>query len=393
VAISKKIESFMTNASWIRKMFEDGIRMKKEVGAENVFDFSLGNPIMEPPQAFKNILKDAILEPDPGQHRYMPNAGYPEVRAKIAEYLNKQTNSDLEQDDIIMTCGAGGALNVALKSLLNPEEEVIVIAPYFPEYQFYVDNHGGKLVTVESTSTFDLDIANIEKAITPKTKAIILNSPNNPTGRIYSAELLKELGQLLAKKEKDTSQAITILSDEPYRKIVFDGTKVPAIFDAHPNTILITSHSKDLGLPGERIGYAAISPRHQDRNSLRAAMTFTNRTLGFVNAPALFQRTVALAQDISVPIADYQKLRDIFHQGLFQAGMECFLPGGAFYLFPKTPIEDDVAFVRALQKQHILAVPGSGFGRPGHIRLCFCVTQQEIENSLPGFEKTMAEYR
>jgi aspartate aminotransferase len=392
MAISKKIESFMTKASWIRKMFEEGVRMKQEVGADNVFDFSLGNPILEPPQPCQDTLRHLAQEPPAGLHRYMSNAGYPEVRARVAEYLSEDTGHALVADDVIMSCGAGGAMNVALKSLLNPGDGVVVVAPCFPEYRFYTDNHGGTFTVAESTEDFDLDLGDLDRVIGERTKALILNSPNNPTGRMYSAGRLKELGDLLSRKEKLAGGTITILSDEPYRKIVFDGGRTPPIFDGHPNTILITSHSKDLGLAGERIGFAAISPGHRDRAQLRDAMTFTNRTLGFVNAPALFQRVVAEHQATSVPVEEYQKLRDIFCRGLDAAGMQYIKPQGAFYLFPKTPSSDDLAFVRALQKQYILAVPGSGFGRSGHIRLSFCVTQKEIEGSLPGFKRAMEEF-
>ena len=393
MAVSKKINSFMTKASWIRKMFEEGIRMKREVGADKVFDFSLGNPIMEPPESCREALRELAHNPPAGMHRYMSNAGHPEVRARVAEYLSADTGADLEAEDVIMTCGAGGALNAALKALLDPGDQVVVIAPCFPEYRFYTDNHGGELVVAESAADFDLDLAELDRTVSRRTKALILNSPNNPTGRMYSAGRLKELGDLLAKKEKEAGGPITILSDEPYRKIVFDGAKTPPVFDAHPNTILITSHSKDLGLPGERIGFAAIGPGHSDRRPLRDAMTFTNRTLGFVNAPALFQRVVARNQAASVPVQEYQRLRDIFCDGLDRTGLQYLRPQGAFYLFPKTPSDDDLAFVRALQKHYILAVPGAGFGRGGHIRLSFCVTQREIEGALPGIKKAVEESR
>jgi len=391
MAISKKINSFMTKASWIRKMFEEGIRMKQEVGADKVFDFSLGNPIMEPPEPCQQSLCELTRSPPAGLHRYMSNAGHPEVRARVAEYIAADTGAALQAEDVIMSCGAGGALNVALKSLLDPGDQVVVVAPFFPEYRFYTDNHGGELVVAESAGDFDLDLEELDRVINPRTKALILNSPNNPTGRMYSAERLKELGDLLNRKEKEADQTITILSDDPYRKIVFDGAKAPPIFDAHPNTILITSHSKDLGLAGERIGFAAIGPGHRDRQPLRDALTFTNRTLGFVNAPSLFQHVVAQNQSVSVPVQEYQQLRDMFCDGLDRAGLDYIRPQGAFYLFPKTPGEDDLAFVRTLQKHYILAVPGSGFGRGGHIRLSFCVTKKEIEGALPGIKKAVEE--
>jgi len=390
MAVSEKIEKFMTSASWIRKMFEEGIRMKAEFGAENVYDFSLGNPIMEPPQEYLDVLKRLINDPPGGLHRYMPNAGHPEVRAEVAAYLVSEFGKPIEADDVIMTSGAGGALNVALKSLLDPGDEVIVVAPFFPEYRFYADNHGGKLVVVESSDDFMLDMNAMENAVSGRTKAVILNSPNNPSGVIYDAASLARLGELLKSRSESTGRPITILSDDPYRKIVYDGEKPPSIFDAYSNTILITSHSKDLGLPGERIGYAAISPGHADREALRGAMTFANRTLGFVNAPALFQYSVAEVQAASVPVDKYQELRDLFCKGLDEAGIEYVRPQGAFYIFPRSPAgKDDMAFVRALQEQRILAVPGSGFGRAGHFRLSFCVTREEIEKSLPGFKKAV----
>ncbi|MBN2494643.1 MAG: pyridoxal phosphate-dependent aminotransferase [Deltaproteobacteria bacterium] len=391
--ISKKIEDFMTKASFIRRMFEEGIRMKRELGAENVFDFSLGNPILEPPEAVLERLAELVRDPPPGLHRYMANAGHPDVCERIAAYLSEQSGEKLEAADVIMTTGAAGALNTALKSLLDPGDEVVVVAPFFPEYRFYVDNHGGTLVVAESAGDFDLDIDELARKVGPRTKALILNSPNNPTGRTYTAERLAQLGALLAKREKASGNPITVLFDDPYHKIVFDGLEAPTIFAAHPNSILITSHSKDLGLAGERIGYAAICPRHADRQALRDAITFANRTLGYVNAPSLFQRVVAETQAASVPVAVYQELRDLFCDGLERAGYEFLRPQGAFYIFPKSPDPDDVAFVRVLQKQHILAVPGSGFGRGGYIRLCFCVKRAEIEGALPGFAAAIEEQR
>lgn len=381
MAIASKIETTMANASWIRRMFEEGVRLKREFGDENVFDFTLGNPILEPPEVVKRSLERHLQSP--GIHRYMPNAGHPDVRRRIAEHLSAEHGEAFAGEDIIMTCGAAGGLNVALKSLLEPGDEVVVIAPFFPEYRFYVDNHCGKLVIAESAADFDLDLGAIDRAVGSRTKVVIINSPNNPTGRMYSADRLRELGALLAEKERQNGGPITLLSDEPYRKIVFDGLKAPSAFGGHPNTILILSHSKDLGLAGERIGYAAISPRHADRQKLSEAMTFVNRTLGFVNAPALFQRVVAETQAASVPVQVYQELRDRFCDGLERAGIEHLRPQGAFYLFPKTPIPDDVEFVRRLVAERVLAVPGTGFGRPGHMRICFCVTMREVEASLP----------
>ena len=393
MSIASKIEHNMTQASWIREMFEEGIRMKKEFGAENVFDFSLGNPILEPPESVQASLRGLAENPPRGLHRYMSNAGHPEVRSKIADHLSQDMGEAFEAEDIVMTSGAAGALNVVIKSLINPGDQVLIVAPAFPEYRFYVNNHGGELVTVQSSADFDLDIKALAEAITHRTQILLINSPNNPTGRMYSAERLAQLGELLAEKEKAFGRPITLLSDEPYRKIVYDGLVAPSVFAAHPHSILVLSHSKDLGLAGERIGYAAICPRHADRLALRGALTFCNRTLGFVNAPALFQRIVADNQTASVPLSTYAELRDLFCQGLDQAGFEYLRPQGAFYLFPKTPIPDDLEFVRALQKNRVLAVPGTGFGRPGHIRLSYCVSKAEIEAALPIFKKVAAEAR
>lgn len=392
MAISRKIEGLMTKSSWIRKMFEEGVKLRAQYGAENVFDFSLGNPILEPPQVVLDVLRTWIDDPKPGSHRYMPNNGYPEVRQSVAAHFAAATGAPITGDDVVMTVGAAGALNTALKSILDPGDEVILVAPYFPEYRFYIDNHGGVVVEVQSTEDFDLDPEAFERALSPRTKAVIINTPNNPTGRVYSAERLAELGAVLARHEKVTGGPVTLLSDEPYRKIVYDGVKVPDVMAVHPNTIFVTSHSKDLGLAGERIGYAIVSPHHADRKALAGAMTFSNRTLGYVNAPAIFQRVAAAAIEASVPIEVYTDLRNLICDGLAEAGYEFVKPQGAFYLFPKSPI-DDVEFVIALQRHRVLAVPGSGFGRPGHIRLSYCVTRREVEGALPLMKKVMAEIR
>jgi aspartate aminotransferase len=381
--ISAKVEQDMTQASWIRKMFEQGVRLKQQYGADQVFDFSLGNPIFEPPAAVQSSLQRLVGAGPAGLHRYMPNAGHPAVREAIAAHWRGLAGAEFADQDVIMTTGAAGALNVALKSLLDPGDQVVIIAPYFSEYRFYVDNHGGELVVAESSPEFDLDLDELERKLGPRTKAVLINTPNNPTGRMYSAERLAELGRLLADKERAHGRPITLLSDEPYRKIVYDGLSVPSVFAAHPNTVLVLSHSKDLGLAGERIGYALISPQHADREALRGAMTFVNRTLGFVNAPSLFQQVAADCQDASVPVEQYQQLRDLFCAGLERAGLEFVKPQGAFYLFPKTPTADDMAFVQQLLAHRVLAVPGAGFGRPGHIRLSYCVTRREIETALP----------
>ncbi len=378
MSVSRKVDKDMTRASWIRRMFEQGEKLKREYGRESVFDFSLGNPILEPPKEVLDVLLDLVSNPPAGLHRYMANAGDLQTRQSIADYLGDVHKTVFSPHDVIMTNGAAGGLNVALKALLDPGDEVVVVSPFFTEYGFYVDNHGGKLVEARSSDDFDLDPDEIERTVGPRTKAVIINSPNNPTGRLYSEQSLLQLARVLERKQSIHGHVITLISDEPYRKIVYDGLEVPSVFSVYPNTILIVSHSKDLGLAGERIGYAAISPTHRNRSELESVMTFVNRTLGFVNAPALFQKVVARCQDASVPVKVYQELRDLFCDILDKAGLEYFRPQGAFYLFPKTPIEDDVKFVNMLLKERLLAVPGSGFGRPGYMRLSFCVTRQEI---------------
>lgn len=391
--VSKYIQGAIERSSWIRKMFEEGAKRKEKFGADNVFDFSLGNPFLEPPIKFKQVLKRLADDPSPGQHAYMPNAGLIETREAVANYLNGFNLQTFTADDIVMTVGAGGALNVVLKAILNPGEEVIIPRPYFVEYNFYLDNHQGVPVVIGTRPDFSLDLEAIEKAITAKTKAILINSPNNPTGKVYGEGELQELGDLLGDHSKKLGQPIYLISDEPYRKIVYDGIAVPSIFNAYKESFVVTSFSKDLSLPGERIGYAVVHPEISDKEMIVAGMVLCNRVLGYVNAPALMQRAIALLLDDSVDISLYQKKRDMLCDGLASSGYEFIKPDGAFYLFPKTPIEDDVVFVSALQEENILAVPGRGFGGPGHFRIAYCVDDGTIENSLPGFDRVMKRFK
>lgn len=391
MSISKKIESYLTGASWIRKMFEEGDRLRKLHGPDKVYDFTIGNPNVEPPDAFRKSLLKLASKPIPGMHRYMSNAGYPETRRSVADILSEQSGLSLGEDHIVMTCGAGGALNVVLKTLLNPGEEVIVLSPFFVEYKFYIDNQGGVNKIVPTSQDFKLDMTAIDQAITPETKVIIINSPNNPTGVIYDAQSLSALGELLEARERDQGQTIYVVSDEPYAKIAYDGIQVPSMFKYIRNCITVTSHSKDLALPGERIGYIAISPRISDPGLLFEGLVFCNRTLGFVNAPALMQRLVAGLQRESVNIEEYQEKRDILYNNLTEMGFQMIKPQGAFYLFPKSPLPDDVEFVMTAQKHNILLVPGSGFGQPGYFRLAYCIDKQIILNSLPAFRNLAAE--
>ena len=393
MAISKKMNEFARTSSWIRKMFEEGARLKAEFGAENIFDFSLGNPDLSPPAEFQTTLVKLAQEDSPGSHAYMPNGGYPFVREAVAARISKEQGVTLSADEMLMTCGAAGGLNVTLKALLDPGDEVIILAPFFVEYKFYVDNHGGVSKVVSTDAFFDLDLDAIEAAVTEKTKAIIINSPNNPTGQIYSQESLAGLGKILTAASEKFSSSIFLIADEPYRKIVFDNNDVPSIMQAYPNSIVISSYSKDLSLPGERIGYIALHPEIDAKLPLAEALTLANRILGFVNAPALMQRVVAELQGASVDNSIYIKRREVFCKILADAGYEFMPPKGAFYVFPKSPIEDDVEFVSKLQDQKILAVPGKGFGAPGYFRLAFCVEDSVIERSADAFRKAMESIR
>ncbi|MEW6674144.1 MAG: pyridoxal phosphate-dependent aminotransferase [Thermodesulfobacteriota bacterium] len=392
MTIAKNIEAILAKSSWIRKMFEEGARLKALHGADKVFDFSLGNPNLEPPDAFQRALKNAVDASAPGSHGYMPNSGYPHVCEAVAAYLSDEQEIRITGKEVIMTCGAAGALNVILKTILDPGDEVITPAPYFVEYNFYASNPGGVLKTVPTRPDFTLDCNAIDAAITAKTKAVLINSPNNPTGQIYSKESLAELGALLRERSKRSGRTIYLISDEPYRKIVYDGAKVPSIFSCYPDSIMATSYSKDISVPGERIGFLAVGPDVSSKNELMAGMALANRILGFVSAPALMQRVIAAVQGASVDVSVYARKRDLLCDGLAACGYEFTKPAGAFYLFAKTPDPDDVKFVRMLQEELILTVPGSGFGGPGHFRIAYCVDDKTIRNALPGFKKVRAKF-
>lgn len=370
-------------------MFEEGTRLKAEHGADRVFDFTLGNPNLEPPSEFHQALKRIIQESGPGMHGYMPNAGYPFVRKTIAEYLVQHYNIPLTEHDIVMTCGAAGALNVVLKTVLDPGDEVLCPRPYFVEYGFYADNHGGVLKTAPTNADFSLNIETLAEAVTPRTKVVLINSPNNPTGQVYRRESLQALGDVLREASRRHGRTIYLVSDEPYRKIIYDHAEVPYIMDVYSESIVITSYSKDLSLPGERIGFLAVHPNVTDKALLMAGLIMSNRILGFVNAPALMQRAVASIQSNSVDVGQYKRKRDLLCDGLMECGYTLTKPTGAFYLFLKTPIADDVAFAQALQEELILAVPGKGFGGPGHVRLAYCVDDATITNAMPGFKRVL----
>ena len=383
----------MAQGSWIRRMFEEGASLKKQFGEANVFDLSLGNPVMEPPAEFRRELKRLAENPLPGMHRYMENAGYADTRAAVALQLATETGLNFTANDIIMTCGAAGALNVVLKTVLNPGDEVVVFAPFFVEYLNYVDNHGGvsKIVPADELFLPRLDI--LEKTITAKTKAVIINSPNNPTGVVYGQGYLRQLGQVLQKKEAQFGTQIFLISDEAYRKIIYDGLTYPPVWSHHRHSIVVTSHSKDLALPGERIGYIAVHPECTDKPALIDGLIYCNRILGFVNAPALMQHLVRQLQAVTVSVAEYQRKRDFLFERLADMGYSMVKPQGAFYMFPKSPLEDDVAFVRELQQFRVLTVPGQGFGTPGHFRISYCVDDRTLEGSLDGFRKVAKKFK
>jgi aspartate aminotransferase len=392
MAVAQYIRESVSKSSWIRKMFEEGISLKKQYGVENVFDFSLGNPDLDPPRAFHDSLCSLAAEDARGSHGYMPNAGFVDVRKAIAEKVNREHGSSIEADGIVMSVGAAGALNVVFKTILNPGDEVIVIKPYFVEYGSYIANHGGKIVPVNSSTDFSLDCTVIEKALTSRTAAVLINSPNNPTGRIYSAEQIKSLGKVLQDHKTKTGKAVYCIADEPYREIAYDDIKVPSIMPVYDHSIVVTSYSKSLSLPGERIGYIAVNSGCDDREMLISGLVMCTRTLGFVNAPALMQRVVAKLTNESVDVSIYQKRRDIFAAGLTDAGFTFAKPEGAFYFFCKAPIDDDVKFVNYLKDCRILSVPGSGFGTPGYFRLAYCVEDDVIARSIPVFKSAMANF-
>lgn len=388
MSVARTITAQLDSASWIRRMFEEGARLRLERGADRVFDFTLGNPEMEPPEAVLAALRRVASAEQPQRHRYMPNAGFPSTREVIAERLRARTGLPYTAEHVLMTSGSAGAMNVALKAMLDPGDGVIVLVPYFPEYRFYIENHGGRVVPVETDQAFQPDLGRIAAAITPRTKALVLNSPNNPTGAVYSEQTLAELGALVG-----AYPDLTVLSDEPYRGLVYDGRQAPTPAAIIARTLVCDSWSKALAIAGERIGYLAISPRVAEWRELFDACTFANRVLGFVNATAIWQRVVAEAGEATVGVEAYQEKRDLLCEALERMGYVAPKPAGAFYIFPITPIPDDMAFIRLLLREGILAVPGSGFGRGGHMRLTLTVPRETIQRSLPSFERALAAAR
>ncbi|MBU2509855.1 pyridoxal phosphate-dependent aminotransferase [bacterium] len=389
--ISKNITAAIQNSSVIRKMFEEGIRRVKLYGEENVFDLSIGNPVFEPPPEVKQALLTIAQSDEKGTHRYMPNPGYTTSRDFICRLYQKETGLSLATEDVVFTTGAAGALNVIFKTLLDPGNEVIVLMPYFSEYDFYFSNHGGTAKRVDTNVHFHFDFDNLEKALAPGVKAVLINTPNNPTGVVYNKEELDQLGKLLSRKSKEFGYPITLVSDEPYKNLSY-GVDTPSIFNSYDNSIIITSYSKDLAIPGERIGYIAISPNHEDRTQIQNGAVVSLRILGFINAPAIWQRVIPLVGNAKVDLKPYRENRDLLYDHLTKCGFECTKAEGGFYLFPKSPIEDDREFIKSAQELNLLMVPGSAFRRPGYFRLAFCFETDFIHRSLPLFTKLAEQY-
>lgn len=392
--INEAVLNLNRNGSAIRAMFEEGTKMAKEFGRENVYDYSLGNPSVEPPKEVKEALLSVLTEENQNLvHGYMNNAGYEDVRQSIAEHLNQNYGTAFSMRNILMTVGAAGGLNVILKVLLNPEDEVLTFAPFFGEYRNYVNNFFGKLVVVPTDpETFQPVAENLAAAITPKTKALIINNPNNPTGVVYSEETIRSIAKVLEDKQKEYGTSIYLIADEPYRELVYDGAEVPYLTKYYKNTIVGYSYSKSLSLPGERIGYLVMPDELDDADEIIPGAAASNRVLGFVNAPSLIQRAIMKCQDAKVDVDIYDRNRQLLLKSLTEMGYSCVKPQGAFYLFVKAPGGDDKAFVQAAKKYHLLLVAGSGFGGPGYLRIAYCVDYDMIVRSLPAFEALAKEY-
>jgi len=388
------MKGLVNNNSAIRAMFEEGKRLASIYGAENVYDFSLGNPNVPAPEALNKAIIDILnTEETTKIHGYMSNAGFEEVRQAVADSLNKRFDTSFNASNIIMTVGAAGGLNSILKALINPGDEVLTFAPYFLEYRAYVGNYDGVLVEVEpDTTTFQPNIPAFEAKITPNTKAVIINNPNNPTGVVYSEDTIKKIAAVLEKKQAEYGHDIYLISDEPYRELAYDGVFVPYLTKYYNNTIVGYSFSKSLSLPGERIGYLVIPSEMDDYANIYAAASIATRILGFVNAPSLLQLAVARCLDEQTNIEAYNKNRELLYGSLKEYGFDCVKPEGAFYLFVKTPMADEKVFIEAAKKHNILVVPGSSFACPGYVRLAYCVSYDTIRNSLPGFKKLAEEF-
>ncbi len=391
MAIAQRVRSHMQAASWIRAMFEEGIQLKQRYGADNVYDFSLGNPVLEPPPQFYEALHHLVTHPEPGMHRYMPNTGYPETRAAIARQLAHETGIAFTAQHIVMVVGAAGGLNVILKTLLDPGDEVLIFAPYFVEYQFYIENHQGVSKVVPTDAQFNLDLGALAQAVSSRTKVVLINSPNNPSGVVYPEATIQALGVLLSQKQAEYGTQIYLVSDEPYKKLLYDNLTYPEVYPHYANSLVVTSHAKDLAIPGERIGYIATNTACAHLQEVQDGLSFANRTLGFVNAPALMQQVVTRLQGVTIDMRQYVRKRDVLCTNLAAMGYQFVTPQGGFYVFPRSPIPDDVAFTKTLLQRRILTVPGSGFGTPGYFRIAYCVEDDTITKALDGFRDVARE--
>lgn len=392
--VSDAMKPLLKSNSAIRAMFEEGKRLASEFGQENVYDFSLGNPNVPVPEAVNRAILDIVAkEPSTDIHGYMSNAGFTEAREAVAGSLNRRFGTEFGPEHILMTVGAAGGMNVILKTILNPGDEVIVFAPYFMEYGSYVRNYGGMLKAVPpDTASFQPRISEFRQMITKRTKAVIINTPNNPTGVIYSEEVLKEIGQVMREKEKEFGRPMVLISDEPYRELVYDGVKAPFVTPFYHNAVVCYSYSKSLSLPGERIGYLVIPGQMDHSEEVMGAAIVANRIMGYVNAPSLFQKVIARCADEKVNGEAYDKNRLLLYRSLTEYGFDCVYPAGAFYLFVRSPEADDVSFCKACKRHRVLLVPGSAFGCPGFVRVSYCVSYEQLERSLPAFRRIAGEY-
>lgn len=392
--IADKMKPVMANNSAIRTMFEEGDRLRAEYGAKNVFDYSLANPDAPVPEEIKKAIMDLLEEEDSVTlHGYMNNAGFEDVRDAVAQSLNRRFGTDFTHENILMTVGAASGLNVALKTILNPGEEVVIFAPYFLEYNWYVDNYGGKVVQAPTyKETFYPDIEGFEKLITDRTRAVIINTPNNPTGVIYSEDTIKAIADILRKKQKEFGRTLFLISDEPYRELAYEGRQVPYVTKYYDNTIVAYSYSKSLSIPGERIGYLVIPPQLEDSRLVFDTATSANRIIGCVNAPSLQQKVIGRCVDVKVDVEYYDRNRTALYEGLKKCGFDCVKPEGAFYMFLKSPVENEAEFCEAAKKYNILMVPGTSFACPGYVRLAYCVSYETIKGSMQGFARLAEEY-
>ena len=391
--VSKSMENLVKNNSTIRQMFEEGNRLVKKYGKDNVFDFSIGNPSVNPPKELNMAIKEITDSVDSKElHGYMSNAGYEDVRTNVANYLNNEFNTSFNEQNIIMCCGAAAGLNIILKAILNSDDEVILFKPYFMEYKNYISNYNGKFVEVNSLEDFTPDMEDLKNKITEKTKAIIINNPNNPSGVLYDEKFIESLSNVLNKAQEKYNHDIFLISDEPYREIVFDGKKVPFITKYYDNSFIVYSYSKSLSIPGERIGYVIVPDEMNDKENIFNAISIANRILGFINAPSLMQKVLSKLLGKTSDLSEYEKNRNLLYNGLKELGYSCIKPQGTFYLFLKSPVENEKEFIEKAKKYNILMVPGSSFACPGYVRIAFCVENEMIKRALPKFKELAKEY-